>query len=195
MDFHRALFTTTGTTVKTHTRTNEWNALTKSRPTLAPLHLHLPVRAGHHKHEAMAARIVYYLDMNNCACFCHYTPGWVQFNIPLAVIATTGWQQPLSAQASSTPHSLRAPWAEVMPGSQARTPGSEQGYKIRSKFRGLLSRLCNNYINQTGWPLLLMFYKRGFFTFYCSVSWDYVTAVAHRQRGSAVSHFKCLMSM
>lgn len=149
----------------------------------------------HHKHEAMAARIVYYLDMNNCACFCHYTPGWVQFNIPLAVIATTGWQQPLSAQASSTPHSLRAPWAEVMPGSQARTPGSEQGYKIRSKFRGLLSRLCNNYINQTGWPLLLMFYKRGFFTFYCSVSWDYVTAVAHRQRGSAVSHFRCLTSM
>jgi len=128
-----------------------------------------------------AAGIVYYLDVNNCACFCHYTAGWAQFNIPLVAI-TTGWQQPLSAQSSSTPHSLKAPRAEVMPGSQARTPGSEQGYKIRSKFRGLLSRLCNNSINQTGWLLLLMFYKRGFFTFYCYVSWDYVTAVAHRQR-------------
>lgn len=61
--------------------------------------------------------------------------------------------------------------AEVMLGSQARNPCSEQGYEIRSKFRGLLSRPCNNSINQTGWLRRLVFYKRGFSTFFCHVSW------------------------
>jgi len=57
-----------------------------------------------------------------------------------------------------------------MPGLQARNPCSEHGYEVRSKFRGLLSGLCNNSINQTGWLLPLMFYKREFSTFYCNVS-------------------------
>lgn len=61
--------------------------------------------------------------------------------------------------------------AEVMLGSQARNPCSEQGYEIRSKFRGLLSRPCNNSINQTGWLCRLVFYKRGFSTFSRHVSW------------------------
>lgn len=101
--------------------------------------------------------------------FCHYTPGWAQFNIPIVAIST-GWQQPLCPVFKHTALTQSCA-AEVMPGSRARNPCSEQGYEIRSKFRGLLSRLCNNSINQTGWLLPLVFYKRGFSTFYCNVSW------------------------
>lgn len=96
---------------------------------------------------------------------CHDGPSWAQFNITLVVI-TTGWQQP-SAQSSSTHSNLHC---EVMPGSQARKPRSAQGYAVRSKFRGLLSRVCNSSINHTGWRPLLVFYKRGFSTFYCCAS-------------------------
>lgn len=39
--------------------------------------------------------------------------------------------------------------AEVMPESQARNLRSAQEYAVKSKFRGLLSGLCNSSINQT----------------------------------------------
>lgn len=76
--------------------------------------------------------------------------------------------------------------AEVMPGSPARNPHSQQGYEIRSKFRGLLSRPRYNSINQTGRPRRLLFYKRGFSAFYCHASW--ITSWA---KSSVMSRLKC----
>lgn len=93
--------------------------------------------------------------------FCHYGAGWAGFNITIVAI-TTGWQQPLCPL-------LALGWGNV--GARARNPQrSEQGYGIRAKFRGLLSRRCNNSINHSGRLLPLRFYKGGFSTFSRRVS-------------------------
>lgn len=67
----------------------------------------------------------------------------------------------------SLPALTQTSMVEVMPGLQAKNPHSTQGYAVKSKFRGLLSGVCNSSIHQTGWSPLLMFYKRRFSTFYC----------------------------
>lgn len=89
------------------------------------------------------ARIIY-LDVSNCACFAITVLGSVQhYNSCYYDWLTADSLPSLQALTQSSA-------AEVMPGSQARNPCSQQGYEIRSKFRGLLSRPCNNSINQTG---------------------------------------------
>lgn len=50
----------------------------------------------------------------------------------------------------SLPALTQTSTAEVMPASQAKNPRSTQGYAVKSKFRGLLSGVCNSSINQTG---------------------------------------------
>lgn len=50
----------------------------------------------------------------------------------------------------SLPALTQTSMAEVMPGSQAKNPHSTQRYAVISKFRGLLSGVCNSSINQTG---------------------------------------------
>lgn len=50
----------------------------------------------------------------------------------------------------SLPALTQTSMAEVMPGSQAKNPRSMQGYAVKSKFRRLLSGVCNSSINQTG---------------------------------------------
>lgn len=74
----------------------------------------------------------------------------------------TVWQQTLCPAFTQS--------SEVILGLQARSSHSEQRYRISSKFRQLLSGLCNNSINQWSWLLPLMFYKWKYSTFYCNVS-------------------------
>lgn len=170
---HGTLFTITGTFVKMQIKIYEWKRDFEETQTtwlLLALFTSLCEQAG--ANMSMFSVCSSRNNISGCeqlCLFCHYTPGWAQFNIPIVAI-TTGWQQPLCPVFKHTALT-QSSTAEVMPGLWARTLCSEQGYEIRSKFRGLLSRLCNNSINQTSCLLPLMFYKRGFSTFYCYVSW------------------------
>lgn len=170
---HCALFTATGPFVKMQIKIHEWKRGFEETQTTWLLWPSLPPCVNRPTLTwacfQFAAAGTIYLDVNNCACFASTLQAGPSSTYQQRLLRLD--DSGLSAQSSSTPHSLKSCTAEVMPGSRARNPCSEQGYEIRSKFRGLLSRRCNNSINQTGWLLPLVFYKRGFSTFYCYVSW------------------------